>query len=582
MSKGYKDDQLKKEINQNHSALAAVIKNGHVKNVKGYEFDPKDRYLLIFKHGNWYTYRPDGTQLLHPVESRADANRIAKNFFEKQKVSQTEEIQKKTLQEAIQKMDQATENTQESTQEEIEGRKEEKSLYAEIYEESELTGESPIDIIKDRRKEDKISSEEFSKMMALFGKKSRAINEADIVESNIETRRGILEELKNPRYKREGQEKAELELLSDNVVGSPELSEKMALIKENFPELASDITLPMLQRMVATGKFDEVIAGSRPLAEAIRNEAEQIASSRPTWEQSQKIFENKYKPNMAYPQLSPYRNAVSNIAASGQAAGSTGFENARNAEQRAITREDFDFNRDLYRIMNEDWQNRGKGIDMLASGAKQYQETLLGPIKEGQDQWQKGYNQEKENQLEQDKMNMGVAEGDLKNELLNMQNKITLNDRLNVQDDETYNWIRNMGNEIYQLKEFKEGKVIENEGRRMELLQFENSLWQQRAQIESLLRRMNNEEAAIALSQERSKESWTQKALKYLPAILTVAGGIAGGFAGGPAGAIQGASLGGNIGTAISGGTPNYSNIPTGNIFQQPNPKQSTEPSGGV
>ena len=337
----------------------------------------------------------------------------------------------------------------------------------------------------------------------------------------------------------------------------------------------------MLQRMVATGKFDEVIERSRPLAEAIRNEAEQIASSRPTWEQSQEIFESKYKPNMAYPQLSPYRNAVSNIAASGQAAGSTGFENARNAEQRAITREDFDFNRDLYRIMNEDWQNRGKGIDMLASGAKQYQNTMLGPVKEGQDQWQKGYNQERENQLDQDKMNMGVAEGELKNELLNMQNKITLNDRLNVQDDETYSWLRNMGNEIYQLKEFKEGKVIENEARKVELLQFENSLWMQRAQIENLLRRMNNEEAAIALSQERNKESWTQKALKYLPAILTVAGGIAGGFAGGPAGAIQGAALGGNIGTAMGGGTPNYSNIPTGNIFQQPNAKPSTDASGG-
>ena len=162
-----------------------------------------------------------------------------------------------------------------------------------------------------------------------------------------------------------------------------------------------------------------------------------------------------------------------------------------------------------------------------------------------------------------------------------MQNKITLNDRLNVQDDETYSWLRNMGNEIYQLKEFKEGKVIENEARKVELLQFENSLWMQRAQIENLLRRMNNEEAAIALSQERNKESWTQKALKYLPAILTVAGGIAGGFAGGPAGAIQGAALGGNIGTAMGGGTPNYSNIPTGNIFQQPNAKPSTDASGG-
>jgi len=117
----------------------------------------------------------------------------------------------------------------------------------------------------------------------------------------------------------------------------------------------------------------------------------------------------------------------------------------------------------------------------------------------------------------------------------------------------------------------------------MELLQFENSLWMQRAQIENLLRRMNNEEAAIALSQEKTKESWMQKALKYLPAILTVAGGIAGGIAGGvgaPAGAalgnaiggaIQGASIGGNIGTAVSGGTPNYSIIPSGPIFQQPN-----------
>ena len=371
MSKEYKDDQLKKEINNSFTSFKPVINANHIKNVKGWSFDPQGRFLMIFKHGSWYTYLPEGRQVGSSEKSKIDAIRQVQNFLDKQKGSQSGQLQQKTLQEAIQKMDQATENTQEAIEEEVEGRKEEKSLYAEIYEESELTGESPIDIIKDRRKEDKISSEEFSKMMALFGKKSRAINEADIVESNIDTRRGILEELKNPRYQRELQDQAELELLSDNVVGSPELSEKMALIKENFPELASDITLPMLQRMVATGKFDEVIERSRPLAEAIRNEAEQIASSRPTWEQSQEIFESKYKPNMAYPQLSPYRNAVSNIAASGQAAGSTGFENARNAEQRAITREDFDFNRDLYRIMNEDWQNRGKGIDMLASGAKQ-------------------------------------------------------------------------------------------------------------------------------------------------------------------------------------------------------------------
>jgi len=582
MSKGYKDDQLKKEINNSFTSFKPVINANHVKNVKGWAFDPHGRFLMIFKHGSWYTYLPEGRQVGNSEKSKADALRHIHNFLDKQKVSQSGELQQKTLQEAIQKIDQAAENSQEATKEEIETRKEEKELYTEINEESELTGESPIEIAKDLRKEGKISSENFSKMMSLFGKKSRLINEADIVESNIETRRGILEELKNSRYTREEQEKAELELLSDNTVGSPELAEKMALIKENFPELASNITLPMLQRMVATGKFDEVIERSRPLAEAIRSEAEQIASSRPTWEQAQEIFESKYKPNMAYPQLSPYRNAISNIAASGQAAGSTGFENARNAEQRAITREDFDFNRDLFNVMKEDWQNRGSGIDMISNAAKQYQNTILGPVKESQEQWQKGYNQERENQLDQDKMNMGVAEGELKNEILNMQNKITLNDRLNVQDDETYNWLRNMGNEIYQLKEFKEGKVIENEARRMELLQLENSLWMQRAQIENLLRRMNNEEAAIALSQEKNKESWTQKALKYLPAILTVAGGIAGGFAGGPAGAIQGAALGGNIGTAIGGGTPNYANIPTGNIFQQPNPKPSTETSGGI
>ena len=583
MSKDYKDKDLKKEINNSYPSFKPLIDAGHISHVKGWAFDPNGRYIIINKHGQWFVYLPNETKQFGPAaKSLGEATRQANNMLASQKTSQASAAQQKTLQEAIQNIDQAEGNIQEITEEEIAKRKEETDLYAKINEESILTGKSPIEIATELRKEESISSELFTKMMALFGKNSRLITEADLVESNEEKRRSILDELKDPKYKREAQDAAELELLSDKSVGSPALSEKMELIREQFPELASSISIPMLERLVAAGTFDEVIAGSRSLGDMIKGESENLISSRPTWEQSQEIFESKYKPNMAYPQLAPYRNAISDLAASGQAAGSTGFENARNAEQRAITREDFDFNRDLYRIMNEDWMNQGKGIDMLTRGAKGYQDTILGPLKEQQESWQKGYGEERGNEFKQGQMDMGVAEGELKNELLNMQNQVTLNDRLNVQDDETYNWLRNMGSEIHQLKEYKEGRAIVNETRKLELLEFENTLWMQRAQIEALLRRMNNEEAAIALSQEKTKESWIQKALKYLPAALTVGGAIAGGIAGGVPGAIQGAAIGGNIGTAIQGGTPNYANIPSGNFFQQPNTTTPPDTSGGA
>ncbi len=586
MSKDYKDKELKNEINNSYPSFKPLIDAGHVKHVRGWAFDPTGRYIIINKHGQWFVYLPNETKQFGPAtQSFGEAKRQANNMLTSQKTSQASTAQQKTLQDAIQKIDQTEGNIQESAEEEIGKRKEETDLYAKIYEESILTGKSPIDIATELRKEGTISSELFTKMMALFGKNSRLITEAELVESNEEKRRSILDELKDPKYKREAQDAAELELMSDKTVGSPALSEKMELIKENFPELASSISIPMLERLVAAGTFDEVIEGSRSLADMIKGETEKLPASRPTWEQSQEIFESKYKPNMAYPQLSPYRNAISDLAASGQAAGSTGFENARNAEQRAITREDFDFNKDIYRIMNEDWMNQGKGIDMLARGAKGYQDTILGPLKEQQESWQKGYAEEKNNELNQGKMNMGVAEGEMKNELLEKQNQITLNDRLNVQDDETYNWLRNMGNEIYQLKEYKDGRVIVNETRKLELLEFENTLWMQRAQIENLLRRMNNEEAAIALSQEKSKETWIQKALKYLPAVLTVGGAIVGGIAAGPggaaAGAMQGAAIGANIGSAIQGGSPNYSNIPSGDFFKQPNTTNPPPDSSG-
>ena len=581
MSKEYKDKQLKNEINSSFQSFKPVINAGHINHIKGWAFDRQGRYLLIRKHGNWYTYLPDGKQYGYPVESQNEAMRNVNNLQNKQKRSQSQEIQKKAIQEVIQNIDQSEENIKGLTEEEISNRQSEKETYEDIYEEAVLEDKSPIEIVKERREEGKISPELFTKMMAIFGKKSRLINEAEIVESNEEKRKSILDALKKPQYEREAQDKAELEILSDETIGSPKLAEKMEIIKEKFPELVNDVTLPMLQRMALDGVFDEVIKGSRSMGDLIKSESEQLVSSRPTWEQSKNIFQNEYKPNMAYPQLSPYRNEVSDVAASGQAAGSTGFENARNAEQRAITREDFDFNRDLYRTMQEDWQNRGKGIDMLAKGAKHYQDTLLGPAQERQESWQQGADKEKQNQFKQDQLNMGTAEGELKNELIDMQNEITLNDRLNVEDDSTYQWIKNLSNEMHQLKEYKEGRAILNEERKLELMQFEQALWLQRAQIEGLLRRMNNEEAAIALSQEKTKESWTEKALKYLPAVLTVAGGIGGGIVGGASGgskniasgAIQGASLGGTIGSSIRGEPADYSKIPSGPIFQQPNLK---------
>ena len=563
-----KTEDLKKEILNSHTQFKAVIDAGHVKSIKGWVFDPSGKYLLINKHGSWYIYLPNGQQYGNSVKELAEAQRIAKNMSATDKVSKAEERQLQKAEEIYEKKAEANKNIQDLTEEEIKSRDKELSDLSRIIVEAKKNGINPTDLLDDMHDKGEISNQEYLKLSSILNQKDRFSQEAEIIEGHEKNRRSIIDALKESQSDKQEKANVELELLSNEAAGSPDLAQKMQLIKENFPEMADSVSLPMLQRMLLDGVFDEVISGSRSMADAIKSESEKLLPSRPTWDQSKEIFQSEYKPNMAYPQLAPYRNEVSDVAASGQAAGSTGFENARNAEQKAITREDFDFNRDLYRIMQEDWENQSKGIDMLGKHAKSYQDTIMNPSTARQEAWNEGTDKEQNNQFRQDQVDVSIAEGDLKNEIMDMQNSMTLNDRLNAEDDKTRQWATNISNEIYQLGLYKQNIEKLNQEEREQILLLENQLWGQRLSIENHLRAMNNQEAALqALQNASSKKDWITKAMEYLPGILTVAGGVAGGVMGGPAGALQGAAMGSNIGNAVTGQPHDYSKVPQGGIF---------------
>jgi hypothetical protein len=388
------------------------------------------------------------------------------------------------------------------------------------------TGESFEDIIKewalDREKipenlqgEEGLDDETFNQLMTLAKSPSNLQSMMETIEEKQSSRRNALESLYEKERDKEQSLADELSLMTDPNVGTEAYQSLWdAMTEEQKESLTPDQLRRLgLERDLDKGKQEsfkqgELLSGLMPDQDGFNLNW----NDQPSYDAAKNIWEQDYKPKYIYGNAKPFDQREHELAASGHGMGSSSLEGNASDKERSLYREDLENIRLIQNMLESSHRARGDTIGQLDQLATASRNTFGAPVERGanlmhNDLKRAGDEAYRDKVFHKDlaeaEMNLGTAEmGEDLNAHLLKDNQIG-------QELQQY---QGLANQVYQFGMLSENLSQLGAEKQQEYALMQEQLWQNRAQIVAMLRKLNMQEEAFELQKaEKNKEDFMQK-----------------------------------------------------------------------
>ena len=489
-------------------------------------------YTCRLVHGNYRIYDANGQEVWKSNgKTQADKEEAQAQVrwyvqqYNNQNSPVKNDVVKDNLEESQQNLQDSLSNQKELTDEER--RKQQKLLdfLTAARARSYKTGESFEDIVKDwalnaenlpenLREEGALDDETFNQLMMFAKGPSNLTSIIDSIEEKQRRRRNALDKLYEEENERENSLSDELNLMTDPNVGTESYKSLWdSMTDEQKEKLTPDQLRRLgLERDLEKGKQESFKQGDLMSNLMPGQDFNLNWNDQPTYEAAKNIWEQDYKPNYAYDYAQPFDQKEHEFAAGGHAKGSSSIEGNAADKERALHREDLENIRLIQNMLESSHRARGDTIGQMDQLAGASRNAFGSPVERGANlvgnDLKRGGDQDyrdkvfKKDLAEAD-MNLGTAE--MGEDL----NSYLLNENQRTQDLQQY---QGLASQIYQFGMLSENLSQLGAEKQQEYAMLQEQLWQSRAQIVAMLRKLNMQEEAFELQKaEASKQDFMQK-----------------------------------------------------------------------
>lgn len=227
----------------------------------------------------------------------------------------------------------------------------------------------------------------------------------------------------------------------------------------------------------------------------------------PTYERAKGIYDSDFKPNYAYSSTEPYNDREHQLAAMGQAKGSSALEENSDARQRAMHKEDLENIFNIQRMLQAEHQARGETLGQMERLGNAGRDALGQPIEKSENILGKQFDRDTDQTFKQNEFKKDLAEGGMSLNTAEMQDASSLYNLLNAQNQEVKQEDRAVRDGIYNYlmtaEQLRKGGEVEKK----QLQQMEQNLWAQRMDVLNQVRQLNLQERGLDLQERQLEES---------------------------------------------------------------------------
>ena len=486
-------------------------------------------YTAILKSGHYRVYDDNGKEIWKSLgksqfdkeqaQEKVDALSSGANQGSKVK----KDIVKDNLEESQQTLQDAISNQKDLTNEERAKQQNLLDFLNAGRARSYKTGENFEDIVKEwamnpaglpEKLRGKLDDETFNQLMLFSKGPSNLTDIIQSIEEKQKQRRGALDQLHEGENERQEALMDELKLMTDPSVGSDTYKTLWDAMTEEQqesmdPEKMRRLGLEKdLDRYKGEGfQQGEKLSGLMPGEDFKLN-----WGSEPSYSAAKNIWDTDYKPNYNYSSDQPFAQREHELAASGHGPGSSSLESNQTNKDFGRRREELENIRMIQQMLESEHRGRGDTIGQLDKLSRSSRDAFGEPIEKGaglvgEDLRRTGDQGFKDKVFQKDlaEGEMNLASAEMGEDL----NSYLMNEGQRTQEMQQY---QGLANQVYQF-----GMLSENIGqmgaeKQQEFAMLQESLWQNRAQIVAMLRKLNMQEEAFDLQKaEANKEAFMQK-----------------------------------------------------------------------
>lgn len=488
-------------------------------------------YKCRKRHGNYRIYDPSGKEIWKSDgKSKADledaksmVQTLSSQYNARMSQSKTEDIKKGNLDTSQEKLQEALSNQQDLTNEERNKQQKLLDFLNAGRARSHKTGENFEDIVKEwamnqealpEHLRGKLDDETFNQLM-LFSKGPS--NLTDIIKTFEEKQHQRREPLKSLREEENDRQQAlmdELKLMTDPNIGTDTYKTLWDAMTEEQresmnPEQMRRLGLESeLRKYKGEGfKQAEQLSGLMPEEDFKLN-----WKGEPSYEAAKNIWDTDYKPNYNYSYDRPFNQREHELAASGHGPGSSSLEQNQMNRGLARSREELENIRMIQQMLETEHRGRGDTIGQLDRLSKASRGAFGEPIEKGAQLVGEDLRRTGEQGFKDKVFQKDLAEGEMNLSTAEMGedlNSYLMNESQRNQELQQY---QGLANQVYQFGMLAEGIGQMGAEKQQEFALLKESIWQSRAQIVAMFRKLGMQEEAFELQKnEANKEAFMQK-----------------------------------------------------------------------
>ena len=484
-------------------------------------------YTCRLVHGNYRIYDQNGKEIWKSTgKSKADledakemVRDLSRKYNTKTSQSKTEDIKKGNLDTSQEKLQEALSNQQDLTNEERNKQQKLLDFLNAGRARSHKTGENFEDIVKEWAMNEKalpehlrgkLDDETFNQLM-LFSKGPS--NLTDIIKTIEEKQRQRREPLKTLREEENDRQQAlmdELKLMTDHNVGTDTYKTLWDAMTEDQRESMNPEQMRRLALESELGRYKgESFRQGERLSELMPQEDFKLNwKGEPSYEAAKNLWDTQFKPNYAYSSDKPFAQREHELAASGHGLGSSSL--AINQENRALgrSREEIENIRMIQQMLEAEHRGRGDTIGQLDRLSKASRGAFGEPIEKGAQLVGEDLRRTGEQGFKDKVFQKDLAEGEMNLSTAEMGedlNSYLMNESQRNQELQQY---QGLANQVYQFGMLAEGIGQMGAEKQQEFALLKESIWQSRAQIVAMFRKLGMQEEAFELQKnEMNKEA---------------------------------------------------------------------------
>lgn len=501
-------------------------------------------YTCRLVHGNYRIYDGSGKEIWKSSgkskgdkeEATSKVRQLSKAYNNKQNSPVKQDIVKDNLNESQETLQDAISNQKDLT--DAERIKQQKLLdfLNAARARSYKTGESFEDIVKawaenpetipeNLQLEGGLDDATFNQLMAFSKGPTNLTSIIDSIEEKQKQRRNALDRLYEDETDRKNSLSDELGLMTDPNTGTDSYRSLWdAMTEEQKEGLTPDQLRRIgLERDVDRYKQTSFGQGERLSSLMPKEDFNLNWNDQPTYQAAKNIWEQDYKPNYAYGNAGPFDQREHEFAAAGHARGSSSLEGNAADKQRALHREDLENIRLIQNMLESSHRARGDTIGQLDKLAGASRGAFGEPIEKGANVIGNDLKRTGDQTYKDKVFNKDLAEGEMNLSTAEMGedlNSYLLNENQRSQDLQQY---QGLANQVYQFGMLSEQIGQMGAEKQQEYAMLQENLWQSRAQVIAMLRKLNMQEEAFELQKNAAnKEAFMKKIALIAKAVGTV------------------------------------------------------------